>query len=199
MNKIEREGRALEQAIAARIRGKRLSLGWTLERLATVTGLSKGYLSQVENSSKTPPISTLTKIAFGLGENVVALISGESPQQEPSKLAIVRKGERKAIAHTEAAPGSDYASLILNAPDRMIDAYVVTVSNEYPEKPFVHGGQELAFCLAGRHEFYYDGVAYRMEEGDAMFFDSDRPHMARSLETPRAKVLVVFCNPNRDG
>ncbi len=199
MNKIEREGRALEQAIAARIREKRLSLGWTLERLAAVTGLSKGYLSQVENSGKTPPISTLTKIAFGLGEDVVALISGEAQPQATSKLAIVRKDERKAIAHSEAAPGSDYASIVFNAPDRIIDAYVVTVSSEYPEKPFVHGGQELVFCLEGRHEFHYDGATYQLEEGDAMFFDSDRPHMARSLETSPARVLVVFCNPARDG
>lgn len=195
MNQAEQEGRALELAIAARIREKRLRHGWTLERLAMVTGLSKGYLSQIENGEKTPPIGTLTKIAFGLGVSAIALISGENDQQSPIKMELALERERKPITHTGAAPGSIYESLGLNKPDRFMDSYVVTVSHQFSENPLVHQGQELAYTLEGVQEFYYDGETYVLKAGDAVYFDSDRPHMARSLSETPAKVLVVFSNP----
>ena len=197
MNEIEKQGRALEQAIASRIRKKRLNLGWSLDRLAKVTGLSKGYLSQIENSEKKPPIGTLTKIAYGLGENVITLITGDEIQKGPTKFSLARADERVQITHTGASPGSIYESLGFNKPDRFMESYIVTVDREFPPNPFIHGGQELVFGLDGTQEFWYDGRVYTANAGDALYFDSDRPHMARSLGKKPARVLVVFCNPLR--
>ena len=195
MNDLEKESKELEAAIAARIRSKRLKLGWTLERLAKVTGLSKGYLSQIENNDKTPPIGTLTKIAYGLGMDVVDMISGNSAPAANQKITLVRRGDRRAVAHVNAAKNSLYDSFGFARPDRIMDPYIVSVSHKYPPKPLMHHGQEFAFTLEGRHEFYYDGQIYELQTGDAMYFDSDRPHMAKSLSEKPAKVLVVFCNP----
>ena len=197
MNEAEQQGRNLEQAIAGRIREKRLDLGWSLDNLAKVTGLSKGYLSQIENSEKNPPIGTLTKIAYGLGENVVDLISGGEQRKTTAKFEHVRAGQHLRITHTGAAPGSIYDSLGFNRPDRLMDSYIVTVSSRFPSHPLIHEGQELAFALEGVQEFYYDGRTYTVREGDALYFDSDRPHMARSVGDKPARVLVVFCNPLR--
>lgn len=197
MNSTKQKEKALEQAIAQRIRQKRLALEWSLDKLAQVTGLSKGYLSQIENCEKNPPISTLTKIAFGLGQDVVTLITGESTSPAPVKFSMVKAGERKAITHTAAAPGSLYETVGYKKPDRLMDAYIVTVSHDLPEKPMMHYGQETTFVLEGRIEFYYDGHYYLAEAGDCLCFDSDRPHMSRSLSAEQAKVLVVFCNIQR--
>ena len=78
-----------------------------------------------------------------------------------------------------------------------MDPYIVTVSKQFSPKPLMHEGQELAFTLEGTHEFYYDGQTYIIQAGDAMYFDSDRPHMTRSIGPKHARVLVVFCNPLR--
>lgn len=195
MDQAERESRDLERAIAGNIRRERLEQGLTLDRLAQKTGLSKGYLSQIENSEKTPPIGTLTKIAYGLGLSVVELIDGQRQAAEPGKLSIVRGNQHQPIAHTGAARGSIYDSFSFARPDRLMDAYIVTVTHEYPPKPLIHGGQEIGYTLSGDHEFYYDGQTYVMHAGDAVYFDSDRPHMSRSLGEEPAKVLVIFCNP----
>lgn len=191
----EQGGKDLERAIAEHIRRERLKMGWTLDRLAQKTGLSKGYLSQIENNEKTPPIGTLTKIAYGLGISVLELISGEVREREAGKLSIVRGEQRKPITHTGAAEGSVYDSFGFSRPDRLMDAYIVTVSHQYPPQPLIHSGQEIGYTLFGEHEFYYDGQTYVLRAGDAVYFDSDRPHMARSLSREPAKVLVVFCNP----
>ena len=194
---IEEKSRALEKAIANRIRAKRLEREWTLDQLASATGLSKGYLSQIENEDKTPTLGTLTKIAFGLGIDAVSLITGEETKRKPEKISLVRAGERQPITHTGADPDSIYESFPFNKSNRFMDSYIVTVSKQFCPKPLMHEGQELAFTLEGTNEFYYDGQTYIVEAGDAMYFDSDRPHMTRSIGPKQAKVLVVFCNPLR--
>ncbi len=194
MNDAEKEGRALELAIAGRIRKKRLDLEWTLEYLSKVTGLSKGYLSQIENGEKTPLISTLTKIAFGLGENTTSLITGQTTKKKQAKFVLTRAKNRCPIAHTEAAVGSVYESFDFNRPDRFMDSYIVTVSHEFPPKPMLHNGQEFALVLSGKQEFYYDGKIIPIEKGDAIYFDSDRPHMSRSVGKNLSVVVVVLCN-----
>ena len=193
--KAEKKGRALEKAIANRIRAKRLEHDWTLQQLAKATGLSKGYLSQIENEDKTPTLGTLTKIAFGLGIDAVSLITGKETKRKQKKFSLVRAGGRQPITHTGAAPDSVYESFSFNKSNRFMDPYIVTVSKQFSPKPLMHEGQELAFTLEGTHEFYYDGQIYIVQAGDAMYFDSDRPHMTRSIGPKQARVLVVFCNP----
>ena len=195
MDVIERKGRELEKAIARRIRRRRQALDWTLERLAQVTGLSKGYLSQIENCEKNPPISTLIKIAHGLGVDVMVLIGGSASPPENKKISLVRAGERMPIFHTAAPPGSFYEAITYKKNDRLMDAYIVTVSHELPEKPLLHQGHEIAYTLEGKQEFHYDGQTYMLEPGDCLYFDSDRPHMSRSVSRRPARVLVVFFNP----
>ena len=195
MDDVEQTGRDLELAIAGRIRKNRQALGLTLERLAEITGLSKGYLSQIENHEKTPPIGTLTKIAYGLGLDVVDLISDQVSPKESRKFTLIRGNERQSILHTGAAKGAIYESFGFGRSDRFMDAYVVTISHKYPSRPLIHGGQEIAYTLEGKHEFYYNGQTYILEPGDSVYFDSDLPHMSRSLGDEPAKVLVVFCNP----
>ena len=77
MDTVKHEGNRLVELIAKRIQELRLARGLTLEKLSFVTGLAKSYLSQIENCKKNPPINTLTKIAYALGEDVLTLITGE--------------------------------------------------------------------------------------------------------------------------
>ena len=197
MDRIESQGRALELAIGRRIRRHRKRRDWTLEDLASVTGLSKGHLSQIENGEKTPPISTMTKIAFGLGTNIGTLISGEAVQSPSSKISIGEKDRRMPIVHTEASPESLYESFGFSKPDRAMDAYVVTMGPEFPPKAMMHVGQEFVYTLEGIQQLYYDGRTYTLNPGDAVYFESDRPHMGRSLGKKPATVLVVYCNQPR--
>ena len=170
MNEPIQEARALELAIARRIREKRSQLEYTLDDLAKVTGLSKGHLSQIENGEKVPPIGTLTKIAFGLGINVLTLITGEANHQHSSKITLGRNEERAKITHLEASSSSIYESFGFDKMDRVMDAYVVTMGHDFPPNPMMHPGQEFVFAISGTHEFIYDGQSYQVHAGDAIYF-----------------------------
>lgn len=54
--------------------------GWTQERLAEKAGVSKGFLSDVENRGKNISLDLLLKIATALGVSVGYLASGEGTQ-----------------------------------------------------------------------------------------------------------------------
>lgn len=193
MNAAKAEEEALQRAISERIRALRLDRQWSLDRLAEKTGLSKSYLSQIENGEKTPPIGTLTKIAFGLGVDAVFLITGEARQTDTSdRCALVRSHERRSILHRGAPAGYHYESINFNKCDRIMDAYVVTMGPEIPKEPLIHEGQEIAYALEGRHEFNYNGRKMILNPGDCVCFDSNLPHYSRSLDKKPAKVLVVF-------
>lgn len=197
MEQAELESRALELAIARRIRKHRKRNQWTLEHLAKVTGLSKGHLSQIENGEKVPPISTLSKIAFALGTTIAELISGQAPVQYSAKINMGSIDDCIPITHTEASPAMFYESFGFTKQDRIMDSYVLTLGPEFPPNPLMHSGQEFVYSIKGHHEFYYDGQIYPMKPGDVIYFDSDRPHMGRTVGDEPAKLLVVYCNASQ--
>lgn len=195
MNQAELKSRELEKNIARSVRGLRGDKGWSLDKLANLTGLSKSYLSQIENCEKTPTIMTLTKIAYALKVNVQELFGDEPTSQKPVKLSIVKPPERKSIIRSGVPMGYTYESLTHKKVDRIMDGYLLTAGFELPSEPFVHEGQELVYILEGTQEFIYDNQSYIVSEGDCLYFESDRPHMSKSLGDRPAKFLVVFCNP----
>lgn len=191
MDQIESQGRVLELAIARRIRRHRKQLDWTLGDLSKVTRLSKGHLSQIENGEKIPPISTMIKIAMGLGTNIGALVTGEAAAATSGKIAIGKRDRRMPFVNNDASPESLFESFGFTKSDRVMDTYVVTMGPEYPPRAVIHAGQEFVYTIEGIHEFYYDGQNYTLHRGDAIYFESTRPHMGRSLSQKLAKVLVI--------
>lgn len=191
MEKVEKEQQALKKAISERIRAARLISGFSLEKLCDETGLSKGYLSQVENGEKNPTISTLVKIALGLRIPINTLLTGEPAREEKSNLSLVRAHERLVITFSDGPRSYHYESLAHKKIDRSFDAYEVTIGPEPPEDPQVHEGEELLFTLDGRHEFTYDGESMVVEPGDCLLFNSSVPHSTKSLGRKPARVLLV--------
>lgn len=193
MKNPDEDSVALQKAIGDRIRKLRSDKTWSLDKLSDTTGLSKSYLSQIENCEKNPPIGTLTKIAYGLGVDVVYLITGENLRAvKPTNLSHVKAGEGKPIRHRAAPFGYIYESVNYKKSDCLMDAYIVTMGPELPDDPFIHEGQEIVYALEGRFIFIYDGEEMLVEPGDCISFDSNRPHYSYSLDGKPARILVVF-------
>ena len=56
-----------DQKISQRLRRIRKRGDMTLEELAKMTYLTKGYLSKIETGKKVPPVATLTRISNAIG------------------------------------------------------------------------------------------------------------------------------------
>jgi transcriptional regulator with XRE-family HTH domain len=192
MDEVEKQSKAMQVEISDRIRRIRDERGWSLEKLSETCGLSKGYLSQIENCERQPTIGALTKIALGLRVEVRTLISGETNKANPTRFTIVRGDERHLETDPTFLSEHIYESITYKKRDRLVDAYVVTLGPNVPKDPVLHEGEELVFVLEGRVEFMYDMRSTILESGDCLYFEADRRHSARSLDYRPAKVLVVF-------
>lgn len=90
-----------------RIRDFRKDLGWTLEKLADKTKLSKGFLSDIEGNKRNASTETALKIANAMGASLDYLLRGEQtkatrnrePVQIPSTLSIF--AEEESLTYTE--------------------------------------------------------------------------------------------------
>ncbi len=70
---------ALREALGATIRERRKGLGLTLAQMAQRTGVSLGYLSQIELGKNSASIETLYRIALGLRVRVADLFQAIQP------------------------------------------------------------------------------------------------------------------------
>jgi CheY-like chemotaxis protein len=71
---------ALRESLGAAIRERRKGLGLTLAQMAQRTGVSLGYLSQIELGKNSASIETLYRISLGLGIRMSELFQTVQPQ-----------------------------------------------------------------------------------------------------------------------
>jgi transcriptional regulator with XRE-family HTH domain len=171
------------------LRVLRHARGMTLDRLATATGLTKSYLSKIQNSRKLPPIATLSRIAQALGTGIGSFFGDILEAREgPS---VVRRNERLPVVRGGTAFGYDYVSLAHKRLSKRMEPFVFTFPSKIDRHVFFdHGGEEFVFILTGTVEFQVGDERWRLEEGDSIYFDAAIPHRGWSVGRD-AKALVV--------
>jgi transcriptional regulator with XRE-family HTH domain len=183
----------IESEIGRRIKASRISKKFTLEQLAHRTGFTKGYLSRIEKSEKSPPLSTLGIIARVLGITISFLV-GEEEQQ--TSFGLVKKGERHLIARKGTAFEYSYEALAHTYPNKKMEPFILILPLKPKKKTIAqHEGEELLFVLQGTMKFLHGNQEYTVEEGDCIYFDSSIPHFGESVGDKEAKCLMVIYTP----
>ena len=182
-----------ESEIGGTIRRYRQERGLSLARLAALCGVTKGYLSKVENSPKAPPVSTLVNIARALGVSVSALL-GEA--EGTGAFSLVKRDERVTVARDATLFGYTYEGLVDHFPGRVMEPYVLTVPAGTSNTPwFQHEGEELLVVLEGALRFHHGDESYLVESGDSIYFDAGIRHRSFPVGDADVKCLVVIVTP----
>jgi len=179
-----------EKDIGKKIKELRSLAGMTLDVLAEKTGFTKGYLSRIENSEKSPPVSTLITIANALHVN----LSGIFGEMEGTEVfSMVRKSERVAMARNGTVFGYYYESLAHKFLNKSMEPYIITLPINPREVPmFKHKGEELLFVLEGKMKFIHGDREFVVEEGDCIYFNSNIEHSAAALGEDECKCFLVI-------
>lgn len=74
--------------IGGRIRKRRVELGWTQEQLCQKAGISKGFLSDLENDKRSVSAENLLDIARALSLSLDYLMTGKASEEQPTEVAI---------------------------------------------------------------------------------------------------------------
>ena len=131
--------------LGQRLQVLRRGQGLTLELLAADSGLSAGYLSQIENGQAVPSLTALQVIAASLGVEVASFF----PEDGSATTRVVRAADRHTF-RLEAQSVEEYAVLAQQVKD---SAFTVIHARHLPSAgtlPFRHLGEEFALVLSGR-------------------------------------------------
>ncbi len=178
-------------SVATAIKSLRQDKGYSLNRLAELSGLSKGYLSKIENGINVPTITTMARIATALEVDVTYFFLQQGQASRNRKMVFVRRDERKEI--NIKSPESVVRKrwpLASQKYDRHMDPYIIEVPVE-TTNVYQFEGQEFYYLLEGRIEMTYGGEKNVFEAGDSVYIDCDVPYSGRSMGPEPAKVLVV--------
>jgi len=141
----------------------------TLQELSNVSGVSVGYLSQVERDNAVPSLGTLANIAAGLEVGIDYFIA--TPQQADS---LTREGERAnfSVAGTSIV----YEQISAGFPGHELTSFILNVPVGYRSETVQHEGEELVFVLQGRIRQVVDGQEFILNQGDSMHYLGQHPH-----------------------
>jgi transcriptional regulator with XRE-family HTH domain len=166
---------AMLQDLGLRIRSLRKERGLTLERLAELSDLSVGLVSQVERGKGNPSFATLVQLAHGLDIPVGRLLY----VAEQNKSPVVRRGERRRLdGHGLGYDDGGHYELL--TPDFTGSLEVVWVEHspgyDTSATPYRHNGEEFGLVIEGRVIVHVDGIDHDLGPGDSIRYDSTVPH-----------------------
>ena len=176
--------------LGQKIRVLRIERGMTLDDVVSKSGLTRSWLSKVENFRVTPSLPALGEIAKALGVKVSTLL--EDLDRRP-EFVLVKSGGGLRVARDSESSNIVYESLAHERPDRAMDPFVLTVPpGGGRSKNLSHEGEEFLRVLSGRVEFHFGEGRHELSAGDSLYFDAGTPHRLVNPGSKPAQVLCVF-------
>jgi transcriptional regulator with XRE-family HTH domain len=174
-------------SVGDNIRQLRSTRGLTLDRLAALSQLTRGYISLVERGLKVPSIAALTRMALAL-EVTVADFFDASSASAPRYTVFRRDG------HPGSSSGKDGFELMAIAAGRkrkLMEPFLL--SPPLTSAPLVsHPGEEMLFVVSGKIAITVNGEELTLSKGDCIYFAGESQHEVRSVGRQKAQVLLVL-------
>lgn len=197
-NAARRLGDSAETVAAAtprfggRIRELRRKAGLTLQALADQSGISVGFLSQVERDKATPSLGTLASLAAALGVEVDWFIATPRPSD-----AVTREGERPRFSIADSS--LSYERLNAALPGGTLSSLIIHLPVGYESEVTRHTGEELIVVLEGRLRQTLGDAVMVLNPGDSVHFMGDTPHSFANAGEGPARLLWTGTSPRLIG
>jgi transcriptional regulator with XRE-family HTH domain len=157
----------------------------TLDTLAEDSGVSRAFISQIEQQRANPTLATLDRIAAALSVRTADLlaIDGGEPDFEP----VVRQA--RPVGDWPTGTGRTYQ---LSAAEGHRFAVHMTDGAAADHDRWVeHPGEEFCLVLAGAYCLQLGDTELRLETGESAHYPGSRPHRIAPV-AQGGRVLVVF-------
>jgi transcriptional regulator with XRE-family HTH domain len=170
--------------------------GMTLDYLAQITGLTKGYLSKVERADTLPPFSTLELIAKAFDIEVTLLIEKSSNISTHPDVDIMLKEKREKNNVFQSCNHCSFTSLLHSYKGRYMTPILVTLEPK-GEREFKHDGEEFVYVLSGKLTLLYENETFDLKTGDCFYLDSRKEHRFKNNKNTQSVLLSVSFNYRR--
>lgn len=166
------ESETIGECVARTVRSLRAAHSWSLDQLATRSGVSKGVLVALEQGRGNPSLGTLIRISEALGVPLTRLVQVEEEPAvkifPPERQVTLWQGPEGGIGRLLA--GSD--------PRPSVELWKWELHPGEPHQSDSHlsGTKEIAYVEEGTLTLTVDGRKHLIGPGTAAVFPGDRPH-----------------------
>jgi len=177
--------------LGQRIRAVRLARKYTLADVARLTGMSRSFLSMLENGKTNISAARLQRLASVFDLSISDLLPDERSR---GLIQIVRQGQGPRLQGF--AEGISANLLIRDMQRRIQPVLLVLQPGRSHRNTHGHAGEEFIYVLDGELEVSIDDGEFEMlAAGDAAFYPSALSHEFRN-PGPEACRLLTISTPN---
>ena len=182
----------LNQYLSQSLKQIRSEKGWSLDRSAKETGVSKAMLGQIERGESSPTVATLWKIASGFNTSLSTFLEPTPKEQQGTLI--------RSTTALRQQPASDQMLVATLFPYEQrfgFEMFELTLSPGYQRtsEPHESGVTEHVVMLSGTMELLVNGEWLPLKQGDAVRFAADQTHGYRNLsESPAVFHDLIYYN-----
>ena len=187
------------------LREMRKSQELTVEKLATLIGCSKGYISLVESGKRTPHWGTMFRMVHAMDQTLCRFLT--SIQQIPPPEENIRSGSQQLIVVTGARPDewgytpnadTDGYTWILTPYHNDVRSTAIRfrlpAHTAWTTDSITYPASATAFGMEGKMLLELSGTErneFVLASGETMQFNAERPHRFRNFTDHPAECLLV--------
>jgi len=177
--------------LGSNIRTIRKRKGITIASICAATGLSQGFMSQVENDKTSPSIATLEQIAQALDVPLAYLLL-----KKEERMQVVRKEERR---RTSGGTEQVDISHIGRTPHLRMTLIDLAPGASSGDTPHAHEGEEIHMIVSGSVTAQQGEDVYDLHEGDTFSWNACVPHRVwNDSDKPAVVLIAVYTDSKRD-
>ena len=184
----DREQEPLSRQLGERILALREARGWSLDALATASGVSRSMLSEIERSTANPTLVVTYRIAkaFNLGISELIEPSGGTPS-----IQVVRSDDRAQVFRADKRHQVRTLSPLTLEKD--IEFYEIRLppKGDLSSTAHVTGTREMVVVAIGEVKIDSGTDSQVLKAGDSALFRADLPHALVNIGTAEAVLYLV--------
>jgi transcriptional regulator with XRE-family HTH domain len=184
----------VDKGVGDEIRNLRKARDTTLTALSALTGLSQGYLSQVERGISSPSIKALHSISRALGVNISWFFRAVEEGEENLKDFVVRADKRRRL-HFSSGITDELLSPNLGREIELLRC-IFKPGSESGSETYTHRGEEAGVVISGVLHLWLDGDHIVLNEGDSFAFSSGLPHRYSNPTDDTTVVIWAITPPS---
>jgi transcriptional regulator with XRE-family HTH domain len=178
-------------AIGSKLADLRALHGVSATTLAEAVGISRGYLSRLENGRQVPSLVILDAIAQKFGIELDYFFNASSTGQVAFQ---------KAVDCTESDFPSKttftYEALCTRRSHKLAQPFIAFFRPHTRTQVAVHNAEYFRYVIAGRVVLHYGGERYELSPGDAIYYDATSAHEIECVSHAAARVITLFIKPS---
>jgi transcriptional regulator with XRE-family HTH domain len=174
--------------LGANLRRLRVRQGYSLDRMAAHSGVSRAMISQVETGKSAPTISLLGKLADSLGVGLAQLLSVNSG---PPTTVLLRH-ERAKVVLASNGRFSVRPLFERGTPGEFYEVKIAAAHVEEGERRFAGVRAHIVVARGAVELAVGSGEPVTLGTGDALIFAADEAHSYRNLGDGESTLYLAF-------